>query len=141
MRDFMSYSNPKPAFPPIAAITDNTAMVSTIVDTAGFEGCTLILITGTLTDADATFALTLEHGNAANLSDSLVPVQADLVGTGALANFTFADDIKCFKIGYVGAKRYLRATVTPSANTGNFFMAGIWMLNGSRFAPTANPPN
>ena len=141
MRDFMSYSNPKQAFPSIAAITDNTAMVSTIVDTAGYEGLTLILNTGTLTDADATFALTMEHGNAANLSDSTVPVQADIVGTGALANFTFADDNKCFKIGYVGTKRYVRATVTPSANTGNFFMSGIWMLNGSRFAPTSNPPN
>ena len=141
MRDFMSYSNPKPAFYPVAAITDNTAMVSTIVDTAGYEGVTLILITGTLTDADATFALTMEHGNAANLSDSTVPVQADLVGTGALANYTFSDDNKTFKIGYVGTKRYIRATVTPTANTGNFFMAGIWQLAGSRFAPTSNPPN
>ena len=43
---------------------------------------------------------------------------ADLLGTTAGASFTFSDDNKIAKIGYIGSKRYVRLTVTPSNNTG-----------------------
>jgi hypothetical protein len=128
--------------PPAAAIVNaNTAVVSNIIDTAGFESASLVLITGGETDADATFAVTLEHGDAANLSDTSVPSGTDLIGTAALASFTFANDNITRKIGYIGSKRYLRLTVTPSANdAGSFFIAGVAILGHPRNAPTANPP-
>jgi hypothetical protein len=129
-----------PLFNPVAATTDNTAWVSNIIDTAGYEAVTLAFQTGTLTDADATFAVTMEHGDAANLSDTAAPASTDLVGTLALAGFTFADDNKARKIGYVGSKRYVRLTVTPSEQHRQRFPC--WRADSSPRAqlPTANPP-
>lgn len=139
-RDLMNSINVTQLFPPKAAVTDNTAQVSAIIDTAGYESCTLVLDTGTLSDADATFAVTMEHGNDSALADTAVPAATDLIGTVALASFTFASDNKCFKLGYIGTQRYLRMTVTPSNNTGNLFLAGVAILGHAHNMPTANPP-
>jgi hypothetical protein len=123
---------------PVAAITDNTALVSQIIDTANFLHNVFVLITGTLTDADATFTVLVEDGNAANLSDAAAVTNANyLLGTIAGASFTFADDNVVKKIGYIGPKRYVRVTVTPANNTGNFFMAGIWAQSKPRVGPQA----
>ena len=93
-----------------------------------------------VTDADATFALTLEHGDDSGLSDTAAPATTDLIGTLANGSFQFDSDNKCRKIGYIGAKRYVRATVTPSNNTGNLFLAGVAVLGHPKSAPTAAVP-
>ena len=62
-----------PLFEPKAATTDNTPWVSSIIDTNGFNAVELVIETGTLTDADATFAVTIEHGDASNLSREWTP--------------------------------------------------------------------
>ena len=49
-RDQMNNIDVIQLFPPIAAVTDNTAQVSNIIDTALHGSCTLALVTGTLTD-------------------------------------------------------------------------------------------
>lgn len=139
-RDIHNSIHPKRAISPAAATTDNTAWVSQIVDTAGAEACELVLLFGGLADADATFTVLIEDGDAANLSDAAAVVDDFLLGTEALASATFADDDEPRKIGYVGPKRYVRATVTPAANTGNAFLAGVWLLGHLRHAPPANPP-
>ena len=126
--------------PPKAAISDNTAIVSSIIDMAGYESCELVFLTGNDADTDATFALTLEHGDDAALADTAAPAATDLIGTVAAASYTFSDDNKAFKVGYIGIKRYLRATVTPSNNTGNFFLAATALLGHAKTQPTANPP-
>ena len=124
------------AFPPKAAITDNTPYVSTIIDTLGGESLELVMITGTLTDADATFTLLFEEGNNSALSDNSEVAASDLLGTESGASFTFANDNITTKIGYKGSKRYLRATVTPANNTGNFFLAGVWIQGHLKQAPS-----
>ncbi|MGO8211842.1 hypothetical protein ACC782_33720 [Rhizobium ruizarguesonis] len=129
-----------PLFEPKAATTDNTAWVSAIIDTSGYNACELVIETGTLTDADATFAVTIEHGDAANLSDTAAPAASQLVGTLAQAGFDFSTDVKARKIGYIGPKRYVRVTVTPSNNTGNVFLGGLAVLGSPATGPTANPP-
>jgi hypothetical protein len=139
MRDITNRLHIRPAFEPKAAVADNTAQVSAIVDLSGYDGCMLVLVTGTLTDADATFAVTMEHGDQSNLSDAAACGTSDLTGTVAGAGFTFADDVEARKIGYVGSKRYVRATVTPSNNTGNLFLGGLWVLGIARYGPTAFP--
>ena len=59
----------------------------------------------------------------------------------ALAGFQFDDDNECRKIGYTGIKRYLRATIDDgTANTGNLFVAGMWVLGHPSRQPTSNPP-
>jgi hypothetical protein len=139
MRDMMNNIQTVPAIAPVV-VADNTAQVSAIIDLQNYDACTFVITTGTLADADATFAVTMDHGNASNLSDAAAVTSADLVGTYALAGFTFADDGETRKIGYVGARRYVRLTVTPSSNSGNAPLAAIAVLGLPRIAATANPP-
>lgn len=141
MRDMMNNIHTVPLIAPVAARTDNTAIVSAIIDTRGFGSCTLVLVTGTNTDANATFAVLVEEDDASGFGTAAAVADADLLGTEALAGFTFADDVECRKIGYVGAKRYVRLTVTPSGNdSGNIFLAGVAVLGHPTMSPTANPP-
>jgi hypothetical protein len=139
-RDLHNNINPKVLFPPIAAVTDNTAQVSSTIDLNGFESCELVLVTGTESDADATFTVLVEDGAASNMSDHAAVDDKYLLGTENAASFDFSGDNVCRKIGYVGSKRYLRVTVTPANNTGNLFLAGVAILGHPRNKPTANPP-
>lgn len=133
------YSNVKlsPAFAPGAAITNDTAAVSAILDCANFEHNLLGFVTGTNADTDATFTLLLEESDDSAMGSATAVADADLLGTEALASFTFADDAETRKIGYRGMKRYIRATLTPANNTGNFFVGGMWLQSGARKAPQA----
>ncbi len=142
MRDLASNITVKPAIFPVAARTDNTAVVSTILDTFGFGSSMLALIIGVNTDTNATFAALLEESNDSGMAGANAVVDGDMIGTEALASFTAADDdSKTRKLGYIGNKRYIRATVTPSGNdSGNIFLAGVWLQGHPRGAPTANPP-
>lgn len=140
-RDLCNNIMPKRGISPVVAATGNTAIVSQIVDTAGYESATFIILTGVNTDADATFAVLLEDGDDSGLSDNATVVAPNIIGTAALASFTFADDNKVFKVGYAGSKRYARVTITPTGNdSGNEYIAGVWILGHPHNAPTANPP-
>jgi hypothetical protein len=137
MRDLANHLEVRRAISPAAATTDNSALVSQIIDLAGFGRLVFAIILGALVDADATFAVLVEHGDQANLSDAAAVADSQLTGSEADAGFTFADDNKVRKIGYVGSKRYVRLTITPANNTGNVFLAAIAILSGSRYGPTA----
>lgn len=141
MRDLFNKITPKRGLSPAAAGTDNTAMVSSIVDMRSHDSAVFVILTGVNTDADATFAVLLEDGNDSALADNATVPAAQTLGTAALAGFTFADDNKCFKIGYAGNKRYARVTITPANNgAGNIYVAGVWILGHPEFVPTSNPP-
>lgn len=138
MQDLMN--NVHPTGPAVATVTDNTAVVSGIVDMQGYDSLTFLIAAGTLADADATFAVLVEEGDDSGLSDAAAVADANLLGTEALAAFTFADDGEARKIGYIGNKRYVRCTVTPSANAGSAPLAVIPLQGHPNVAPTANPP-
>jgi len=141
MRDLHNNIHPLIGIAPVAARTDNTAIVSTIVDTAGFGSCEFVIITGTNTDADVTFTVLVEDGDVSTLTDNAAVADSQLLGTEALAGFAFGDDAETRKIGYVGGKRYVRVTITPADNAaGNIFLSGLWLLGHPADAPTANPP-
>lgn len=140
MRDLFNSVHPLRAISPAAAVADNTAIVGQIIDRKGFESLTYLIQTGALADADATFAVLLEHGDTSDLSDAAAVPDELLLGTEALAGFTFGDDDETRKLGYVGHKRYTRLTVTPSGNSGNAFVSAIALLGHPHLAPTANPP-
>jgi hypothetical protein len=141
MRDQMNDLHILNAISPVAARTDNTAIVSSIIDRQGYDSLTFGIAVGTNTDTNATFAVTMDDGDAANLSDAAAVAAGDLVGTYALAGYTFADDAESRKIGYRGNKRYVRLTITPSGNdSGNIFLAALAILGHPSVAPTPNPP-
>lgn len=140
MRDFTNRLDVQKAFEPKAAVAADTAQVSTVCDLFGADGVTLVLITGTNADADATFALTMAESDASNMSGSNAVAAADLLGTLAGGSFNFNDDYEVRKIGYKGSKRYIQATITPTGNTGGtLFLAGVWVTEGLRFGPAVFP--
>jgi hypothetical protein len=141
MRDLMNNVDVRQAIAPVAARTDNTAIVSSIIDVRGFDAMMFAISIGTNTDADVTFTVLVEEGDASNLSDAAAVADADLNGTEALAGFQFDDDTEARKIGYRGSKRYVRLTITPANNgAGNIFVAALAILGFPSLAPTANPP-
>lgn len=139
MKDLMNCIDVKRVISPVS-VADNTAQVGQIIDRKGFDGVTYLIATGSLADADATFAVTIDEGDAANLSDASAVAAADLIGTTALASFAFSDDDKCKKLGYKGTKRYTRLTITPSANASAALISAVAVLSAAAAAPTANPP-
>jgi hypothetical protein len=111
-------------------VTDNTAVVSAIVDMQGLENVTWAIITGTLADAAATFTVSVAHGDA--VDDAAAPTE--ITDTGAApaatldppvadASFDQDDDNVVRTIAYSpmrgAGKRYARVTVTPAGNAGN----------------------
>lgn len=141
MRDLTNSLDVRRAISPAAAITDNTAVVSQIINLAGYDSCMLAINLGSLADADATFAVTAEHGNDSGLSDTAAVPATGLTGTTTLAGFDFSADNATRKIGYVGGKQYVRFTITPSANSGNAFISAVAILGNSRYRSTPNPPS
>lgn len=145
MRDLMNTIHAVQAFPPKAAVTDGTAQVSAVCDRYSadlsiiYDSVTLLLNLGTLTDTDAVWSVLIEDSD-----DNITFAAVDdnmLLGTEVLAGFAFGDDNETRKIGYTGGKRYIRATIDDTtANTGNLFLSGTWLMGHPSRGPTPNPP-
>lgn len=118
---------------------DNTALVSQIIDTMGYHGLEFLISTGSLADADATFQVLIEDGNASDLTGGAAVADDYLLGTENQASFQFDDDNETRKIGYVGGKRYVRLTITPSNNASAALISAVALLAANE-QPTANPP-
>lgn len=139
-RDLMNNITPKVAIAPVV-VTDGTAQTSDAIDTQGYESVTFVIATGTLADADATWTVTVYEGSTSTQGDHTAVADADLIGTEALAGFTFADDSEGRKIGYRGSERYVSIKIDDdTANTGNAPMCAIALLGHPHSAPTDNPP-
>jgi hypothetical protein len=117
--------------------TGNTAIVSAIIDRANYPDLEFAICTGTLSDADTTLTILVEDGNNSGLSDNAAVADSELLGTEAGQAITFADDGETRKIGYIGAKRYVRLTITPANNTGNIPIAAVAIQGGARKQPVA----
>jgi len=135
MRDLASNLAVRPVIAP-AVVADNTAAVGTVIDRLGFDSLAYVIATGTLADADATFAVLLEESDASGSGFTAV-ADTDLVGTEADAGFTFADDGEVRKLGYIGHKRYTRLTITPTGNSGSAPIAAVAVLGHAAERPVA----
>lgn len=107
------------------SVADNTAAVGQIIDNQGALSLEYLIATGSIADADATFVVLLEHGDVANLSDAAAVADEELLGTEALAGFQFDDDNETRKLGYIGAKRYTRLTITPANNASAALISAV----------------
>lgn len=134
MRDLANNIKCSLAEPPVAAVTNDTAYVSTILDTANFGSAVFVGIFGTNTDANVTFTVLVEDGDNSSLTDNAAVADEHLVGVEAMG-LDFADDNTVFKIGYIGPKRYVRVTVTPSGNSGDIFFAAVWVQGHPKKKP------
>ena len=139
MRDLFNNITVKRSISPVS-VADTTASVGEIIDRKGFQSVTYLIATGSLADADATFTVLLEEGDASNLSDAAAVADVNLLGTEVLAGFQFDDDNETRKLGYNGNKRYTRLTITPVANASAALFSSVVLLGHPESAPTANPP-
>lgn len=141
MRDSISRTQVKRVLSPVS-VADNTAQVGQIVDHQGYDSAAYLVLLGSIADADVTFTVLLEEGDAANLSDAAAVADADMVsqvlGTAPeiAAGFQFDDDNEVRKLGYIGSKRYTRLTITPANNASAALLAACCVL-GMRSPGTA----
>jgi len=135
MRDLASNIAIRAVIAP-AVVADNTAAVGTVIDRRGFDSLAYVIATGTLADADATFAVLLEESDASGSGFTAV-ADADMIGTEALASFTYADDGAVRKLGYIGHKRYTRLTITPTGNSGSAPLSAVAVLGHASARPTS----
>ncbi len=124
------------AISPQKQTNSNTAFVSNIIDLANFGSCEFAILYGGITDANVTFTILLEDGDDSALSDHAAVDDAFLLGDEAGATPLFSDDDTCFKLGYIGPKRYVRLTITPSGNdAGDINIAALAILGHPRVKP------
>ncbi len=141
MRDLTNNILVKRAISPVSGAASDAAQVSQIIDRQGFGSLTFLIATGAIADADATFTVLVEDGDAANLSDAAAVVDAQLISqlSGTVpeiaAGFRFDDDDEVRKIGYIGSKRYVRMTITPAINTGAWLIAVLALLDRAEHKP------
>lgn len=136
MRDLHNNIQVKRAISPQNPGSGDTAIVSQIIDRQGYDALEFVIATGSLSDSNATFTVLVEDGDASDLvADGAAVADADLVGTEATASFQFDDDNEVRKIGYIGGKRYVRLTITPSGNTGDVYVAAVALLAKPSMAP------
>lgn len=138
MRDLMNEVHPVRCISPVS-VADNTAQTSQAVDLQGYDSCTFLIATGSLADADATFAVEVQECDTSGGTYTAV-ADADLVGTEALAGFQFDDDNEVRKVGYRGSKRYVKLVITPANNASAGLMCAIALLGHAYKSPTPNPP-
>lgn len=139
MKELMNKIHPLRVIAPVS-VADNTAQVGQIIDKRGFESLTYVIAPGIIADADATFVVLLEESDASDMSGAVAVADADLVGTELLAGFQFDDDNETRKLGYIGAKRYTRLTITPVNNSAAALLSAVAILGHPMVAPTPNPP-
>jgi hypothetical protein len=138
-RDLMNHIHPLVAIAPVV-VTDGTAQKSAAIDVRNYRSVTFIIALGTLADADATWAVTVKEGSDSTQTNHTAVADKDLIGTEALAGFTFSDDGETRKIGYVGSKDYVSIEIDDvTANTGNAPMCVI-MIAEPYETPAPNPP-
>lgn len=110
MRDMIS--NKQVVLLGTVTLSGTTPGATSWVDTRGFDACTLILATDTVTDAGTAsgFTFTAQHSDLTTAASAAAIAAADSVdGTIALTVTADADDNKLIGgIGYKGSKRYVR---------------------------------
>ncbi len=139
MRDLHNNIDVRPAIDPYDHATGDAAVSTEVCDLQGFNACELILSFGSIADSDVTLVVVFYDGDTTSPASAVD--DADLLGTEALLMPLMTDDNKVYKLGYTGHHRYVKATITPTNNTGAILMSGVWVLGHPAVAPTANPPS
>jgi hypothetical protein len=140
MRDRLNLLNLKPVLNPgVVGPVNNTPVVGAIIDRYGFDSLTYAIQTGAMTTGGATYKITMEEGNDPALADTSAVAAGDLLGD-LTPSFAGAAQNSAFKIGYIGAKRYTRITITPTGNAAATNFSAVAILESPQLSPTVNPP-
>lgn len=130
------------AEPPVTQTNSDTALVSEIIDLVDYVSATFLIMTGTVSDADMTSTVLLEESDNSDMSSQNAVADADMLpaGSGQEASVApaFGSDNVVSRLGYVGTKRYIRLTLTPSGNNSGNLPIAILFEGEKRLQGTAN---
>lgn len=102
-------------------LSGTTPQASAWVDLQGFDSCTLLVMTGTVTDAGTASGIVCEvqESDLTTAVSATAVADAELLGAeSALSILLDTDDNKIISaIGYVGNARYVRVNYTGSTLT------------------------
>ena len=137
MRDLYNNIEARRGESPLAiAQTNNDPIVTEIIDMQGFKSLVWLIVLGGLVDAAFTTVFLMEHGDDSGLSDAAAVPDSQMDPTEIVAAFDQGDDDSVRKLGYVGEKRFVRLTITPSDNTGDLSIAIVALLGDADRRPT-----
>lgn len=107
----------------VQTLSGTTPNNSALIDMRGYEGLSVVLNTGTVTDAGtaAGFTMKLQHSDTTVAGDFADVAAADLLPAGGTTTVTVttdaANNLLAGAVGYVGGKRYVRAVYTGTSGT------------------------
>ena len=114
-----------------------------IIDRQGYGGVEFIFNYGEITATDATITVVLKEGTATSALTSVA--DADMLGTELLAGVAAAVRTSGVsknvtkRLGYVGQKRYVQASIAAATVSAAVRVAVNAVLHSPQLAPTANP--
>jgi hypothetical protein len=116
---------------PQTATNSDTAITGAIIDLQGARGCEFVIVTGAITDANVTVAVTLAESADSGMSGSNAVAASDQSGS---PSFDYTSDSTTKKVAYLGTKRYVQMTLTPTGNNSGALpvaaVAALWMMKG-----------
>ncbi|WP_202796704.1 hypothetical protein [Methylibium petroleiphilum] len=110
------------------SVSDNTQIVSQVIDMLGYRSLTFCIAIGSVADADAVFTVLLENSATSDMSTAYDVYDKDMIGTEFLASFRYDSDNQVRKLGYTGGERYVRMTIIPSGNASAALISAVAVL-------------
>lgn len=135
MKDTYSYTGPRlAAFKAFNAAAGTTAFAGTAIDSLGFNSV-LFAVTANYSATDAaTYTLSVQHSDD---NSTFTAADGEFI-IGPSAPLSGAANVQ--KIGYIGARRYVKLVVTPSAaasSTNVVTVSALAILQSPELMPTA----
>lgn len=131
---------------PPAAIADNTTLASNVIDTKGYDYCTIMCIKGATDIADVAMKVqesdvksnTTALTSGADVTGLVFGTSTNIAGsTSALPSSTADNNIYLFEIDLRGRKRYLLPVVTHGDGSTGGFTTIVALLGKAEVQPTS----
>jgi hypothetical protein len=125
---------------PVAVGVTGTGVAGKPVDTFGFQGVEIIASYGAIVSAAAVFTLTVKEGDATGAMTSVA--DTDLIGSEVTAGIPAAARVDgttmnvTKRVGYIGTKRYVSASIKSTATAGTPVSADVVLARPAN-APVA----
>ena len=117
-----------------AAIVDNAAFTTAVVDTLGFRFVTIVVILGALDIAIAAFKL--RESDASDMTGAVDVEGADFsVSPATLPAATDDNKLYAIQVNTAGRKRYLDLTLTGGDGTAGTYAAAFAVLSNAQEVP------
>lgn len=124
-----------PVTPP-AAIVDNAAFTTNIIDTRGFRFVTIIILLGALDVALA--ALKLRESDDDDMSGAVDVEGSDFsVAPATLPAATDDNKLYAIHVNVIGRKRYLDLTLTGGDGTAGAYVSAVAVLSRAEEVPNS----